>query len=296
MNLIKPAPLKKGDTIGLIALSGAVNDCDSVSRAEKYFVSKGFNVKISDGIYKVNRYLAGADSDKLNELHKFFSDDSVKAIIAVRGGYGAIRLVNSIDYDLIKNNPKIFCGFSDVTALSLMMLKKSNLITYSAPMVISDFGKENLCDFTMENFFSVLCDDKEIELKNTGKIYKNGDARGMIWGGNLATIVSLCGLDFIPDDDFILMAEDLNEPVYKIDRMFTQLFNIDKFKKNIKAIVLGDFLDVDNVNWLDEFFVELSEKHNIPIVSGYKITHDSEKLTIPIGAMANLSDGVLNIK
>ena len=271
MNLIKPAPLKKGDTIGLIALSGAVNDCDSVSRAEKYFVSKGFNVKISDGIYKVNRYLAGADSDKLNELHKFFSDDSVKAIIAVRGGYGAIRLVNSIDYDLIKNNPKIFCGFSDVTALSLMMLKKSNLITYSAPMVISDFGKENLCDFTMENFFSVLCDDKEIELKNTGKIYKNGDARGMIWGGNLATIVSLCG-------------------------MFTQLFNIDKFKKNIKAIVLGDFLDVDNVNWLDEFFVELSEKHNIPIVSGYKITHDSEKLTIPIGAMANLSDGVLNIK
>ena len=296
MNLIKPERLKPGDKIGLIALSGAIEDRASVERAVEYFKSKGYDTVLSDNIYDTKRYLAGDDDKKVDELHRFFKDESIRAIVCVRGGYGAIRLVNKINYDIIHANPKIFCGFSDVTALSLMMYKRAGLITYSAPMVMSDFGLENRSDFTMDNFFKVIIKDCEIKLKNEDKIYKNGSAEGVLWGGNLATVVSLCGLDFIPDEPFIFFAEDINEQVYKIDKMFTQLFNIKQFRNNIQAIILGEFLDSGNQVWLDELFEEIASTHNIPVVSGFKITHGKDKLTLPIGAGASLIDGELLIK
>lgn len=296
MNLIKPERLKPGDKIGLIALSGAIEDRASVERAAEYFKSKGCDTVLSDNIYDTKRYLAGEDDKKNDELHRFFKDESIRAIVCIRGGYGAIRLVNKINYDIIRANPKIFCGFSDVTALSLMMYKRAGLITYSAPMVMSDFGLENRSDFTMDNFFKVITKDCEIKLKNEDKIYKNGSAEGILWGGNLATVVSLCGLDFIPDEPFIFFAEDINEQVYKIDKMFTQLFNIKQFRDNIQAIILGEFLDSGNQVWLDELFEEIASTHNIPVVSGFKITHGKDKLTLPIGAGASLIDGELLIK
>ena len=123
------------------------------------------------------------------------------------------------------------------------------------------------------------------------KIYKEGSAEGILWGGNLSTVVSLCGVDFIPDEDFIFFAEDLNEPVYKIDKMFTQLFNIEKFRSNCKGIILGDFLDSDNNEWLEELFKTLPA----PTVGGFKITHLIEKITLPIGKKAKLSDYNLSI-
>lgn len=147
----------------------------------------------------------------------------------------------------------------------------------------SDFGCENGYEFSLEYFEKAIC-RQNLEFEGN-KIYTKGSAEGIIWGGNLATVVSLCGLDFIPDEDFIFFAEDLNEPVYKIDRMFTQLFNIEKFKSNCKGVVLGDFLYVDNQDWLDELFHEFS----IPAVGGFKITHNQEKVTIPVGARAVLS-------
>ena len=296
MNLIKPAGLKAGDTIGLIALSGIIEDKLKVERAVEYFNSLGYNVVLSENIYDTNRYLAGSDEIKISELHRFFKDDSIKAVICVRGGYGAIRLINKIDYNVIRTHPKLFCGFSDVTALSLMMLKRAGLITFSAPMVMSDFGLEKRSDFTMDNFFNVVTSGREIKLKNEDKIYKNGSAEGIFWGGNLATIVSLCGQDFIPDEPFIFFVEDLNEPVYKIDKMFTQLFNIPEFKKNIRAVILGEFLNSENQVWLDDLFQEIALMHDIPVVSGYKITHGYDKLTLPIGAYASLIDGELFIK
>ena len=128
-------------TIGIIALSGAC-DKEKVLNAKKFFESKGFNVKLSENIFDKDRYLAGSDDKKLEELHKFFSDSEIDIIMCARGGYGAIRLVNRIDYDLIKKNPKIFCGFSDVTALLLRIYKKTGIVVYHGPMATSDFGDE----------------------------------------------------------------------------------------------------------------------------------------------------------
>lgn len=295
MNLIKPKKLNLGDTISIIAPAGGV-DLNRIEIATKYFADKGYKIKLGSNVNKKNRYLAGTDEEKIEDLHNAFLDKEVNAIICARGGYGAIRLINKIDYDIIKNNPKIFCGYSDITALSIMILKNAGLITYSGPMIQSDFANDQLNKYTEEEFFNTLQGKtREIRPINGLKVYRSGNSEGILSGGNLATVASLCGQDFIPDEDFIFFTEDINEDAYKIDKYFTQLLNINKFKNKVKGIVLGDFTGIDNKNYLDQFFAELSNKLDIPIYSGYPISHTEVKATIPIGAKANLKDDVLEI-
>ena len=290
MNLIKPKKLKKGDTIGILATAGAVEYKENVLRAVKFFEEKGYNAVLSDNVFDEYRYLAGTDEKKIKEIHKFFADENINAIVCMRGGYGAIRLIKNLDYELIRKHPKIFCGYSDISALSAMILKNSNLITYWGPLAQSDFGVENPNEFTINSFFEAATSNKLTYTPLKNKIYHKGESQGILWGGNLATIVSLCGQDFIPDEDFIFFAEDLNETAYKIDKMMTQLMNIDKFTKYVKGIILGDFLDMDNEQWLDELFVEIGNKLDIPVIGGFKITHDTEKITLPYGADTVLTE------
>lgn len=296
MNLIKPNKLKEGDTIAIIAPAGEVDE-ERINFSEKYFKSKGYNVKFGAHLNKKRRYLAGDDNERIEDIHSAFEDSTVDAIICARGGYGAIRLINNIDYNIIRNNPKIFCGYSDITALSAMILKKAGLITFSGPMAQSDFGEENINKFTESQFWNTLTNKSSLMIQNiNGKIYKSGQAKGITFGGNLSTIASLCGIDFLPDEKFIFFAEDINEDVYKIDRYFRQLLNISKFKNNISGILLGEFINNGNSTWLDELFTELSTDLNIPVYSGYQISHDKNKFTIPIGAEAELNNGLLKIQ
>lgn len=301
MNKLKPKKLEKGDTIAIIALSGVVKSKECIECAKKRFEDDGYNVVLSKNIFSKNRYLAGSDEEKVQELHKFFADDSIKAILCARGGYGAIRLLDKIDFDLIKNNPKIFAGYSDVTALNSMFLTRSDLISFYAPVVQSDFGLEDFSKFTVNSFFDTVSNSSDLEItpcNRRKKIYLNGSAEGILWGGNLATIVSLCGLDFIPKEKFIFFAEDLGEDVYKIDKMMTQLLNIPDFSKNLQGIVLGDFLDISSKKDFDDLFFEIGKKINKPIIKGFKITHAKEKITVPYGAKAKISteDCVLKIE
>ncbi len=293
-NLIKPQKLKKGDTIEIIAPAGIVSE-DRINNSVKYFEQLGFRVKLGKNIYKRDRYFAGTDEERLSDLISAFEDDEVNAILCARGGYGCIRLISKIDYNVIKNNSKIFCGYSDITALSLMFLKKAELITFSSPMPKSDFQPEDLDKITQESFFKTL-ENNETEISAPDlKIYKQGSAQGIMWGGNLATVVSLCGLDFIPDDKFIFFAEDVNEPVYKIDKYFNQLFNIEKFKNNVQAVILGDFIDCEETEKLEKLFYELGKTHNIPIYGGYQISHGKTKITVPIGGEAKLESGIIKV-
>ena len=140
----------------------------------------------------------------------------------------------------------------------------------------------------MENNCSVI-------KPNNPRIYKNGKAEGILFGGNLSSIVSLCGKDFTPNKNFIFFTEDLNEPVYKIDKYFTQLLSIKEFRANLKAIVLGDFLNIDNKDYFDSFFKTLARELNIPIISGYPISHNKLKATIPCGAFCKLKNTELVI-
>ncbi len=296
MNIIKPASLQIGDTIGILATAGAVESRENVLRAKQFFETRGYKVVLSENVFDEYRYLAGSDEKKVEELHKFFLNPEIKAIICMRGGYGAVRLVEKIDYNIIRNNPKIFCGYSDISALSVMMYKRAGLVTYSGPLAQSDFGLENPSEFTINSFFEAVTSDKPLIIEpENGVSYYSQDAEGVLWGGNLATVVSLCGLDFLPDEKFIFFTEDLNEPVYKIDKMMSQLMNIKQFRTNISAIILGDFLDIDNKQWLDELFYEIADKLKIPVISGFKITHEKDKVTLPYGAKSKLERGRLII-
>lgn len=292
MNLIKPKRLNKGDTIGIIALSSAVTDKKSLVKAKKYLETKGYKVVLSENIFDKNRYLAGSDEKKVQELHRFFQDKSINAILCARGGFGAIRLLDKIDWNIIKNNPKIFAGYSDVTAIESMILTNTGLITFYSPVAQKDFGAETVSKLTEKSFFNAIQNTNELKVqpsKQKSKTYYEGCAKGILWGGNLATVATMCGLDFIPDENFIFFAEDIDEDTYEIDRLVSQLLNIEKFKKNIQGIILGDFLDVKNKKHLDELFYEIGNKYKIPVLSGFKITHATDKITIPYGANAEFS-------
>lgn len=294
MNLIKPKKLNLNDKIGIIAPAGAVDSEVQALKAKDFFEKLGYKIVFGKNIFNKKNYLAGTDEEKLEDLHNFFLDPEIKAIFCLRGGYGSIRLINKINYDLIKNNPKIFAGYSDITALCTMFLKRADLITYHAPMFQGDFGVDGVSKFTLNNFLGVIFEDKKQILK-AGKIYKQGSASGITFGGNLSTIVSLCGVDFIPNEEFIFFTEDINEPAYKIDKMFRQLLNIDKFRQNLKGLILGDFTGIDNKKYLDDLFKELSLELNIPILSGFKITHEKDKITVPIGEIAKIQGDIFEI-
>ncbi len=298
MTIIKPEKLKKGDTIGILAVSGRIKEIENIEKVKKFLEEEGYNVKISDTCYSSHRYMAGnCDDECIKEFHKFFLDKSIDAILCARGGYGTLRLINKIDWNIIKDNPKIFAGYSDITILLAMMYKKCGLMTFHSAMANGDFAV-NIEEYTKNSFFNVL-EGKidKIKAENV-KTYKEGEAEGILWGGNLSSLVSLCGIDFIPDEDIILFLEDLNEPVYKIDKMLTQLFNIDKLKQNVKGIVLGEFKDIDNTDWFDSLIEEFSLKLNIPISSGFKITHNKVKDTVPYGVKVtyNALKGEIKIK
>lgn len=294
MGLIVPPLLKKGGTIGILSVSGDIKDFSKLEKAKEEFEKAGYNVKISETSKTRKDYLCADDDARAKALNDFFEDKEIDAIVAARGGYGAIRILNKINYETIKNNPKIFAGYSDITALSLMIYRKTGLVTYNAPMAYSDFGGE-ISEFSKKSFFDVFENGiSEIEL-NAKDIYFNGVASGILWGGNLSTIQSLCGLDFVPDEKFIFVTEDINEPVYKIDKMFTQLLNINKFKNNIKGIVLGDFTGIDNEIYFNNFFNCLSQELKIPVTSGLKFGHEPDKQTFPIGANAILDTNISKI-
>ena len=283
MEILKPKKLKTGMTIGLIAISGAVRDDENLKIAKERLEKSGYNVVVDDGSYYRN--MAGTKEDCLKRLYSFFQNKDIDAIIAIRGGYGTLRYLKDIDYSIIKENPKIFIGYSDITNLLSMFYKKAGLIGFYGPMALSDFSSE----FDKVSYYKMLetLSGEDLTFKaDKPKTLYNGTAEGVLWGGNLSSLASLCGLDFIPDEDFILFFEDWHDPVYKLDRMFTQLMNIDKFKNNLKGIVWGEFLGVeeeDFTQWQNELISTLK----IPMADGFKITHGESKITLPYGTKVN---------
>lgn len=281
--MIRPKRLEKGDTICFLSVSGNIEDTDKVTSAKKYFKNKGYKVIISETTYKQNDYLAGSAEDRIKAFEQAFEDKNIDAILCTRGGYGAIQIINKLNYDIIKNNPKIFAGSSDISAFLTMINKKCDLITYHTPMPYKDFSGE-INEFTQNSFFSTLEQTtKKYTAKNNFKTFYNGIASGKIIGGNLVTIATLAGNDFIPDEKFIFFAEEIDEPVYVIDRVFQQLLNIKKFKNNLSGIVLGEFTGTDNEQYLLNFFERLANKLQIPTCNGFEFGHVNKTLSLPVG-------------
>lgn len=283
MKLIKPKKLQQGDTIGFLAVSGVINDQDGMLFAKKILEEKGYKIKISDTCFSQKDYLCAGDEERANALNSFFADDEIKAIICVRGGYGTIRILDKLDYKLIKKHPKIFCGFSDISAILWQLFRNCGLVTFHGAHAISTFKEDGI---NQKSFWENMSGNLKTIKTQNHITYNGGVAKGRFIGGNLCTIATLCGSDFFVNDDFILLLEDVDEPAYTIDRMFSQLLNTKGFSKHLKGIALGEFTNSDNREYFDHFWKETAQKLNIPVCGDFKISHDDEHLVTPYGIMA----------
>lgn len=224
-------------------------------------------------------------TEKVRQIHQSFADKNGEVILAQRGGYGSMKLLPYLDFNLIKKNPKIFAGFSDLSALLNAINERTGLITLHSPMIIN-FPKAT--KFTVNSFLNAVngFPNKNIFDGAPINVYNNGVARGILKGGNLITLTALIGTNWdIKTDGSILFLEDVDEKLYQVDRYLTQWVLAGKFRK-IKGLVLGDFKGIKN----KDVYKILTEqmKINFPVVHCPDIGHRRNKITLPVGAKVEL--------
>lgn len=279
--------LRKGDTIGLISPASFPKEKD-IGKAIKKIEELGYKVKLGKNVGKKYFSMAGTDDERASDIMDMFLDKEIKAIISLRGGYGCIRLLEKLDYNIIKNNPKIFVGYSDLTALHMAFYTKSNLKSFHGPMGASNFARE-IDDITIESFFNMVSQNiEDTYIGNSDvKFLSHGIAKGELVGGNLAVLTSLIGSEYDLDyKDKVLFLEDIGENTYKIDRMLWQLKNKGVFNE-VSGIILGDFSycekSSDEDMNLEEVFKDHFENLYKPVVMNFKSGHCEPMITLPFG-------------
>lgn len=286
--------LKKGDTIGIVA-PASFTSLESLENAKITLENMGFKVVLGKSTKSRWYSYAGSDKIRANDINSFFANNKIDGIMCMRGGYGSNRIVELIDYSIIKKNPKVFIGYSDITTLHTIIFKKTGLITFHGPMAVSNFLKE-YNEKTYKSFETVVMkNNDEIYLKNFSKelaVLCEGIAEGEIIGGNLATLLATLGTEY--DADYygkILFLEEIGENTYKIDRMLNHLKKMKVFEK-INGIILGDFKDClknsNNDMSLLEVFRDYFSTLKIPVLYNFESGHCEPMITIPLGAKAKI--------
>jgi len=316
MTPLKPKALRRGDTIGIVAPAGPV-DRERIDRALARLQSRGFRTNTYGNIYRSQGYLAGDDATRADELMTAFADPETSAVWCARGGYGVVRLLDRIDFEVIRNNPKVFIGFSDITALHIAIQQHCGLITFHGPNLQDGFGKP--ADMPAANeaalWRAVSNEDSQVgQFDNPGFAYdfssisnielrsiNPGVASGLLAGGNLAVLCGLMGTPFeIETAGRVLFLEDVSERVYRIDRYLAQLTLSGKLQ-SAAGILVGSFSydEGDTADppsaiaaLLDEYLGNL----NIPVISGFPAGHTEHNLTLPMGANIELDANQLRIQ
>ncbi len=297
-----PKKLEKGMTVGLICTSSFVSEERAkacVARMEEL----GYKVKLADNVAdNFIGYMAGDGPTRAEWVNKMFADPEVDAIFCLRGGDGSSRIMEYLDYEMIKNNPKIFVGYSDVTNLHLALTQKCDFVTFHGPMVssniVDDFDEE-----TAESLFASLNGDGEIEFKNTKgfdiKVLKEGKATGKIIGGNLSLLSAAVGTPYEPDTcGNILFIEEVCEPMSKIEKWAHHLKNAGLLDK-CSGVILGQFTKVVNEDMpeYDEIktFEYMLEGLDIPVMYNIESGHGKPMMTIPMGAECTMDTATKSI-
>jgi len=298
---IKPLRLNEGDTIGLISPSSPIPE-SRYAKAISNIESLGFKVKVGKHILNRNGYLAGTDEQRLEDIHCMFEDNEVKGIWCMRGGYGATRILDRINYHLIKENPKVFIGYSDITALLQAFHQKTGLICFHGPVANSEFTPytlghvKNILMNPTDTYEIKGCSENYEEQTRPGfftSIITKGKARGILTGGNLSLIAAMTGTDYEwITKKRLLFLEDLEEKPYKIDRMLTQLKMTGELHR-ANGIILGIFdkcqpTNPDESLSLIDMFKDRLQDLNIPTIYGMSFGHINNQFTIPIGIEAEM--------
>lgn len=300
--LIKPPRLRAGDLVGLIAPGGRTNDAD-IEKAVRNIEALGFRVKLGHYLRAVHGNYAGSVQQRVADVHAMFADKEVKAMWCIRGGSGCISILSSLDYALVRANPKILLGYSDITALHLAVLRHAGLVSFHGPVALSGPS-----DYTREHLLAVLMDPQptytipmavENSLRAIEKPHfalrtaTHGQATGRLIGGNLSLVSALSGTPYAADfRDAILYLEEVNEEPYRVDRWMTQLDLAVGFR-NAAAVMVGICDDCDPEDpelslTLDETLDLHLKPLIVPAVSGYSFGHIRHQFTIPVGIRARL--------
>ena len=308
--IIKPKRLKAGDTLGVIAPASALSE-KVILRAIENLTSLGFKVKLGKNVREQKGYLAGTDEQRLADLHWAFSDPEVDAVWCIRGGYGVTRILPKVDFKLIKRNPKIFIGYSDITALHVAIHQKTGLVTFHGPVGTSDYT-----DFTKPNVWNLLTNPtpqyklvhSEENQKNASNLFKSevitaGKCRGALIGGNLSLLSAMDGTPFALGDlkGKILFMEDIDERPYRVDRMLTQMLQSHDLSK-LAGIALGIFEGCnpkpeENSMSLVACLKDRLGNLGIPVIYGLSFGHISNQYTLPVGIQAEMDTetGILTL-
>lgn len=284
--IIKPPRLQVGDTIGLIAPAGIV-DSEDITNAKRSITELGLKVK--DGLHILDRYgyLAGKDTDRAQDVNAMFADKSVKAIMTLRGGWGCNRILPLLNYSLIRSHPKILIGYSDITSLVLAIYARSRVITFHGPNATS-----TLNPFTLDYLKRILFNGEAVTMQNLNtsivEAIAPGKARGKLIGGNLSVLSAMLGSPYLPSwYKSILFVEDINEDVYRVDRMLTQLKNAGILNQ-IAGFIFGQCTNCSVGDEPSFKLTQVLQDHilplGIPAWYGSMIGHIPDKFTLPIGA------------
>ncbi|MBI5645494.1 MAG: LD-carboxypeptidase [Ignavibacteriae bacterium] len=270
---------------------------DKIEKGIEYLLLLGFRVARGASIDSSEGYLAGTDEQRAADINAMFADPAVDAIICLRGGYGSGRILRLLDYATIRRNPKIFVGYSDITALHAALWTKCRLLTFAGPMVAADFWK-GMDEVTEHAFWPLLTKPfsryrlYHPALTPGACCLVPGICEGTLLGGNLAVLMTVIGTPYEPKwEHSILVLEDVGENVYKIDRMLSHLSNAGILKR-IGALIFGRFTNIPEDGTsreLEEVLREFSSPLGIPTVCGLPVGHDNPKITLPMGARVRLN-------
>ena len=281
-----PFCLLPGDTLAVLAPGSPFNP-DKFNKGLTVLKSMGFDIELPPGIFSSEGYLAGDDHHRAELLNNAFKSTEIKAIICARGGFGSMRILDRLDYDIIGKNPKIFMGFSDISSLLTTIYKRCGLVTFHGPTVTSlaDADKE-----TISAVFSILTSEKVLSISDPGAIsIKAGLAKGPVMGGNLTTLCHLVGTPFEPEfSGHILFLEDRGEAPYRIDRMMTQMRLAGCFD-GLLGLILGSFSECGDIYDVIQVFEDCFAGFDFPILGGIKSGHEKTNIPMPIGLEATLN-------
>ena len=300
-----PEPLKQGDKVFLVCTSSPIFEED-IEKCKKIVKELGFEAVLGESLFgNIGGYMAGTPEIRIKDLHRAFADDEIKGVFCVKGGFSASQLLDKLDYELIKNNPKVFVGYSDVTNLNIVLNQKCNLGTFHGPMIKSNMFCD-FNDFTKKSFLNVLnrkksekwefenpIDEKTGVEKEISLLYKkdfeNKKITGKLTGGNLSIIVTTLGTDYeIDTKGKIFFIEEIEEEISRIDRMMTHLKYAGKFE-DCNAVLLGNFSKCKNTygeNYeLMDFLKDFFKDYEKPVIYGLESGHEKPDLvTMPLGA------------
>jgi muramoyltetrapeptide carboxypeptidase len=288
-------PIQNNSTIGIISPAWIPKD-ERMQKGFRYLEEKGFKVKKSKNLGKQFGYFAGTDEERLDDLHAMYIDPVIDIILCARGGWGGLRLVDKLNYDLIQKNPKPLVGYSDITTLQLAIYKKTGIPSLSGPMLGVEMGM-GIIPFTEKHFWGQIQNsDQEYTLElaeSGGSVINKGSSGGVLLGGCLSLVSHLLGTPYSPDySGTILFLEDVGEKPYKIDRYFAHLKQSGVFAK-INGLILGKFVDCtaeeDEISFnIDELINQYFTDYSYPIIKDFPYGHSELKFTMPLGAHTKL--------